>query len=54
MTKAASLANPATKAALKATDMEDIVDGGYVIIGSPDEVDRAAARGRAPASMSAT
>ena len=28
----------ATKAALKATNMKDIVDGGYVIIGSPDEV----------------
>src|SRR5262249_56983265 len=38
MTKAANLANPATKAALKATNMKDIVDGGYVIIGSPDEV----------------
>ena len=38
MTKAANLANPATKAALKATNMKDIVDGGYVIVGSPDEV----------------
>ena len=38
MTKAANLANPATKAALKATNMKDIVDGGYVLIGSPDEV----------------
>jgi alkanesulfonate monooxygenase SsuD/methylene tetrahydromethanopterin reductase-like flavin-dependent oxidoreductase (luciferase family) len=38
MTKAANLANPATKASLKATNMKDIVDGGYVIIGSPDEV----------------
>ena len=38
VTKAANVANPATKAALKATNMKDIVDGGYVIIGSPDEV----------------
>ncbi len=38
MTKAANLANPSTKAALKATNMKDIVDGGYVLIGSPDEV----------------
>src|SRR4026208_819429 len=38
MPKAANVANPATKAALKATNMKDIVDGGYVIIGSPDEV----------------
>ena len=38
VSKAANVANPATKAALKATNMKDIVDGGYVIIGSPDEV----------------
>jgi alkanesulfonate monooxygenase SsuD/methylene tetrahydromethanopterin reductase-like flavin-dependent oxidoreductase (luciferase family) len=38
MAKAANVANPATKAALKATNMKDIVDGGYVLIGSPDEV----------------
>ena len=38
MQKAANVANPATKAALKATNMKDIVDGGYVLIGSPDEV----------------
>lgn len=38
VSKAANVANPATKAALRATNMKDIVDGGYVIIGSPDEV----------------
>src|SRR5260221_31380 len=38
MPKAANLANPATKAALKATNMKDIFDGGYVLTGSPDEV----------------
>src|SRR5215468_6580663 len=38
VSRAANVANPATKAALKATNMKDIVDGGYVIIGSPDEV----------------
>jgi alkanesulfonate monooxygenase SsuD/methylene tetrahydromethanopterin reductase-like flavin-dependent oxidoreductase (luciferase family) len=38
VSKAANVANPQMKAALKATNMKDIVDGGYVLIGSPDEV----------------
>jgi alkanesulfonate monooxygenase SsuD/methylene tetrahydromethanopterin reductase-like flavin-dependent oxidoreductase (luciferase family) len=38
VSKAANIANPQMKAALKATNMKDIVDGGYVLIGSPDEV----------------
>ena len=38
VSKAANVANPSTKAALKATNMKDIVDGGYVLVGSPDEV----------------
>ena len=36
--KAANTASYQTKLSLKATNMKDIVDGGYVIIGSPDEV----------------
>jgi alkanesulfonate monooxygenase SsuD/methylene tetrahydromethanopterin reductase-like flavin-dependent oxidoreductase (luciferase family) len=36
--KAANVADYGNKMKLKATKMQDIVDGGYVIIGSPDEV----------------
>ena len=36
--KAANTASYSSKLSLKATNMKDIVDGGYVIVGSPDEV----------------
>ncbi len=38
VTKAANTASYSSKLSLKATNMKDIVDGGYVIVGSPDEV----------------
>ena len=38
VSKAANTASYSSKLSLKATNMKDIVDGGYVIVGSPDEV----------------
>jgi hypothetical protein len=38
VSKAANTASYSSKLSMKATNMKDIVDGGYVIVGSPDEV----------------